>query len=715
MRYLFAGVLPVSLLLFCVVGCGDDSSTTVPGGAGTELVGPGTDIGPADPTNPDGGTSGSAATGSAASSRPDGAPSIPEFKPRKTLDGKWLLAFAQIVPPQQQGEEPQIGERTVLLVEAKTDDEGEGAVSVFAGRQGLENADISSSSASEGAIQFQVVNPQGDHVFEFKGTLTNGVVIGTSVFADSSVVVARLIPTEERTFARIPVLVPLPEAEVFKQLASSPVPDEDTLAFVEQLPTSPLGRFAYVRLVNITAGNKAPAEDLERVIDGFVGSMKSWGVEAALFSEYEALNAAVMAGYDNEWCLERCDAVEASLEANEKMKALAGQVDGLRKTAQYRQTMALVQSKEKADRERGRKLAEEHLQESPFDPVILVLLADDARENGRIDEAIQRYAELAVLPMQERVLQQMWADEAVQKVLPTERLATLWKEKNGGTEGLDEFRSKVYEEQLLHFADERREPGESDKSRRVVLCELFTGARCPPCVAADVALEGIEKTYPQSQVVTLRYHMHIPGHDPLTNEDTEARFYNFYRTNGTPRLFVNGDDLAGVGGVMPNAPGVYKGLTSVIEGLAEEKTEISIDVKVSRQGDSVNVSAVVEGLGEDDKGVRLQLVLAESDIHFEAFNGIRDHNMVVRSMIAGDKGVSPADGKLSFDGTVDIEKLREKLHSYLTTFEQNQGVDFVTKPLDLSNLSVVAFVQNVESRKVLQAVVVPVTGAVTAE
>src|SRR5262249_22800010 len=69
--------------------------------------------------------------------------------------------------------------------------------------------------------------------------------------------------------------------------------------------------------------------------------------------------------------------------------------------------------------------------------------------------------------------------------------------------------------------------GRKAKSDRVVLVELFTGAQCPPCVAADMAFDALGKTFKPSEVVLLQYHLHIPGPDPLTNADTEtrARFY----------------------------------------------------------------------------------------------------------------------------------------------------------------------------------------------
>src|SRR5262249_30169554 len=65
--------------------------------------------------------------------------------------------------------------------------------------------------------------------------------------------------------------------------------------------------------------------------------------------------------------------------------------------------------------------------------------------------------------------------------------------------------------------------GRKGKSQRVVLVELFTGAQCPPCVAADLAFDGLQKTYKPTEVVLLQYHLHIPRPDPLTNADTEER------------------------------------------------------------------------------------------------------------------------------------------------------------------------------------------------
>ena len=63
--------------------------------------------------------------------------------------------------------------------------------------------------------------------------------------------------------------------------------------------------------------------------------------------------------------------------------------------------------------------------------------------------------------------------------------------------------------------------GRKGESKRVALVELFTGAYCPPCVAADIAFDAAMETYKPQDVILLQYHTHIPAPDRLTNADTE--------------------------------------------------------------------------------------------------------------------------------------------------------------------------------------------------
>ena len=109
--------------------------------------------------------------------------------------------------------------------------------------------------------------------------------------------------------------------------------------------------------------------------------------------------------------------------------------------------------------------------------------------------------------------------------------------------------------------------GRKDTSaNRVVMMELFTGAQCPPCVAADVAFDALLKAYKPTDLVLVQYHMHIPGSDPMTNPDTIAR-WDYYRKHyaenirGVPSSLFNGKPAGGGGGGMSSAEGKFQQYT----------------------------------------------------------------------------------------------------------------------------------------------------------
>ena len=88
-------------------------------------------------------------------------------------------------------------------------------------------------------------------------------------------------------------------------------------------------------------------------------------------------------------------------------------------------------------------------------------------------------------------------------------------------------------------------------------------------------------------------------------------------------------------------------------------------------------------------------------------NGIREHEMVVRAMPGGPQGIEIKDGKLHYQGTVDLKSIRQELNDQLIADEEKQKSKFSSKPLDLSHLRLVAFVQNDQSREIYQSKMVP--------
>ena len=89
-------------------------------------------------------------------------------------------------------------------------------------------------------------------------------------------------------------------------------------------------------------------------------------------------------------------------------------------------------------------------------------------------------------------------------------------------------------------------PGEK-RSDRLVLAEVFTGAGCPPCVAADLAFDAAMERYSRKELAVVMYHEHVPRPDPMTNLDTQARS-KFYDVTGVPTYVIDGKATTGGGG-----------------------------------------------------------------------------------------------------------------------------------------------------------------------
>jgi hypothetical protein len=76
-------------------------------------------------------------------------------------------------------------------------------------------------------------------------------------------------------------------------------------------------------------------------------------------------------------------------------------------------------------------------------------------------------------------------------------------------------------------------------------------------------------------------------------------------------------------------------------------------------------------------------------------------------MPGGTGGVELKDGKLRYEGKVDLKAIKRQLDDYLRAFEEAQKTTFPSKPLDLSRLHLVAFVQNDQTKEVYQAATIP--------
>ena len=259
--------------------------------------------------------------------------------------------------------------------------------------------------------------------------------------------------------------------------------------------------------------------------------------------------------------------------------------------------------------------------------------------------------------------------------------------------------------------------GRKKDSKRVVVLELFTGAQCPPCVAADLAFDGLLKTYKPSELAVIQYHEHIPGPDPLTNTESEARWKHYIgafstvgtKLGGVPTAIVNGNKERIGGGPIAFAGKTYDAYRNMIDPLLDTPAACEIKATVKRNGEKIDIQADVAGLEKPGADVKLRMVLVEEVIHYGGGNKIRMHHHVVRAMPGGvdGKAMMAKEGQLT--ATVNLNDLRGTFTKYLDDFVTLRGpFPRAIRPMEMRNLRVIAFVQDDETREILNAVQVDV-------
>ena len=241
-------------------------------------------------------------------------------------------------------------------------------------------------------------------------------------------------------------------------------------------------------------------------------------------------------------------------------------------------------------------------------------------------------------------------------------------------------------------------------STQVALMELFTGAQCPPCVAADVGFDALISSYKPTELITLQYHLHIPGPDPLTNGDSEDRQkYYGSEIGGTPSTFFNGKSAAGGGGGMGGSEGKFNEYRKLIDPLTEGKATAKVDLSAKLDGDTIKVSAVAEAKTGEKSKPYLRLALIEEQVKYVGGNGLRYHHHVVRKFIGGAAGKALADGTVKVEETLTLADVRKFQNASIAEFEAKSAFPNPLPPIELKGLSVVAFVQDDADKSILQA------------
>ncbi len=181
---------------------------------------------------------------------------------------------------------------------------------------------------------------------------------------------------------------------------------------------------------------------------------------------------------------------------------------------------------------------------------------------------------------------------------------------------LDEELDKEFEKTAIPFKPGKF-GGRKGKGDKVVMVELFTGAQCPPCVAANIAFDAAMKTYDYSEVVFLQYHLHVPGPDALTNLDGEARA-KYYGLEGTPACYADGKATEPLGGGPNDGKDSYNELRKVLDAGVEKDAVAKVKLTVQRKGDKLDIKAEVSDLKKKSDKLKLRIALIEDVARYPA-------------------------------------------------------------------------------------------------
>lgn len=367
----------------------------------------------------------------------------------------------------------------------------------------------------------------------------------------------------------------------------------------------------------------------------------------------------------------------------------------LERAVAYRQSLAFVLS---AQGNEGMALAQLRMIESladPYEARFWLTLGTMYERTGDSAKAEEAYVN-GLLARNEKRLRSA--------------LENLYARRHGSLAGLDE-RLEAARQASSDF-----DPGAYGKSRtphgKVVLAELFTGAECGPCVSSDLAFDKLAGFYPRTALAIVEYHVHIPGPDPMTTDESWDR-YNWYHGQGTPTAVIDGRESiigGGVRSVTRNRFGVYR---YAIEAFSDEQPGAQLAVNAVLRNDSVHVQAHVRRL-RPTRHPALYLALVERSVKYTGANGIAHHAFVVRRMFDGANGISLDAQRtgLQIRRALSLADVEQSIRQYLDNPTAQRSWSYRrpftgwrSRPehLERSNLALVAWVQDRETKEVLQA------------
>jgi len=282
----------------------------------------------------------------------------------------------------------------------------------------------------------------------------------------------------------------------------------------------------------------------------------------------------------------------------------------------------------------------------------------------------------------------------------------------GLTEKVIDEKIEILKNELMNFHPKEFKLPENFAGR-VVLTELFTGAECNPCKGADLAMDLIAEYYPRSVVCILEYHLHVPGPDPLTNQDSEARRKFYGGGFGTPTVFFNGRGRIVGGGYELAVKDLFNKYKKSIEKYFDKKPIADMALNAILNKDEITVETEIKFDSNQKQEMTINIAIAEKSVDYSGGNGISKHAFVVRYLMTGVVGelIDFSSDTFKYSDSISLSTIQNRQTKYLSDFEKNPpsryrkfaGWKNRCEEINASELAVIAWIQNPETKEILHS------------
>ncbi len=232
--------------------------------------------------------------------------------------------------------------------------------------------------------------------------------------------------------------------------------------------------------------------------------------------------------------------------------------------------------------------------------------------------------------------------------------------------------------------DFNQAPTAADK---LVLLEDFANVSCVPCVTSNQVIENLLHGAYAKKIAVVKFPISWPSpYDPfyLANKPAcDARII-YYNVSNAPTIMIDGV-------LSPTSPLDSNEIKTLIDQRLTQTARFSISVNKSFHDSSLVVNVDVHAIGLAGVNLNdlvLKTIVIENDIEFDVAPGSNGEKVFYNVL----RKILPADDGFSFAGKSTLQQ----------PIVLNWNADLLSN-WNPDNLHVVAFIQNIQTKEVLQA------------